>query len=340
MSRIAVVILNYNGVQFLKQFLQNVIENSPEAEVIVADNASTDESVDFLRSNFPNVRLIQNDSNTGFAGGYNEALKHVKSDYYLLLNSDVEVSKGWLQPLIDCLDQNPKIGACQPKVLAHHNKSKFEHAGAAGGFLDCFYYPLCRGRIFDHVETDSGQYDNDADIFWSTGACMMIRSELFHQLGGFDPKFFAHMEEIDLCWRIQSQGYSIRFIHNTKVFHVGGGTLNYMSPFKTFLNFRNSLFTIHKNHVGHLSIIILWRLILDGIAGAKFISEGEFKHCGAIIKAHLHYYRNLRYLQNQRKQLKQIRVNKKPIGILPKSVVWGYYAKKEKTFTQFFQSMK
>lgn len=332
MSKVAVVILNYNGVDFLQKFLPTVIAYTPDAEIIVADNASTDTSVDVMKEKFPNIRLIQNKENTGFAGGYNNALQHVKADYYLLLNSDVEVTPNWLQPLQDCLDQNEEIAACQPKVLAHHDKTKFEHAGAAGGFLDYFYYPLCRGRIFDTVEVDHGQYDNNIPIFWSTGACMLIRSRVFHEIGGFDDRFFAHMEEIDLCWRIQSLGYSIYFVHESKVYHVGGGTLNYMSPFKTFLNFRNSLFTIHKNHIGHVSIVILWRLILDGIAGAKFIFGGQFRHCIAVVKAHFHYYRNLRYLQNQRKIIQAKRVNNKPYGILKRSIVWRYFVKGEKTF--------
>ncbi|WP_370086248.1 glycosyltransferase family 2 protein [Ekhidna sp.] len=302
MTKTAIVILNYNGKNFLEKFLPSVISNSQEADVVVADNNSSDDSVDFLKSSFPSVRLIQLDKNYGFAGGYNEALKQVKADYFLLLNSDVEVSKGWLAPLVSFLDTNPNFAACQPKIKDQKHKALFEYAGACGGFLDTLGYPYCRGRIFDNIEIDSGQYNEPLDIFWSSGACMLVRSEVFHQAGGFDQDFFAHMEEIDLCWRIHSLGHKIKSIPQSTVYHVGGGTLSATSPFKTYLNFRNGLYLLVKNlPITELLLKLPVRVILDWVAGMKFLTEGRPKHTLSIFKAHFSTIVNLPKMIQKRK---------------------------------------
>lgn len=287
MTKTAIVILNYNGKNFLEKFLPSVISNSLEAEVVVADNNSSDDSIAFLKTSFPEVRLIQLDKNYGFAGGYNEALKQVRADYFLLLNSDVEVSEGWLAPLVSFLDNNPTYAACQPKIKDQNHKALFEYAGACGGFLDAMGYPYCRGRIFDNIEIDSGQYNETLDIFWSSGACMLIRSEVFFEAGAFDHDFFAHMEEIDLCWRIHSLGYKIKSIPESTVYHVGGGTLSATSPFKTYLNFRNGLYLLMKNLPAFKLLLKLpIRVLLDWVAGLKFLLEGRPKHTLSILKAH------------------------------------------------------
>lgn len=289
MAKTAVVILNYNGKAYLEKFLPSVISNSGDVEIIVADNASTDDSVALMRANFPKVRLIELENNYGFAGGYNESLKQVSADYFLLLNSDVQVSKDWLTPLTSFLDQNPDYGACQPKIKDYTHQAKFEYAGACGGFIDFLGYPYCRGRIFDHLEIDSGQYNEPLDIFWASGACMLIRSEVFFKAGGFDADFFAHMEEIDLCWRIHSMGLKVKAIPQSTVYHVGGGTLAKSSPFKTFLNFRNGIFLLIKNlPIGKLVVKLPIRILLDWMAALKFLLEGSWKHSWSVIKAHFY----------------------------------------------------
>jgi GT2 family glycosyltransferase len=247
MKSIAVVILNWNGRQLLEKFLPSVLEHSPEAEIYVADNASTDDSASFLANMFPQVKLIINNKNYGYAGGYNECLKEVEEDIYVLLNSDVEVTEGWLQPVIDLFETDPETAIIQPKILDYKNKTHFEYAGAAGGFIDKYGYPFCRGRIFDTIEEDQGQYNDDSQIFWASGACFFIRKNVFRELQGFDEGFFAHQEEIDLCWRAFNKNYKARFCHNSVVYHVGGATLNNSNPQKTYLNFRNSLLMILKN---------------------------------------------------------------------------------------------
>lgn len=329
--KVAVVILNWNGVDFLDDFLAKVVEYSAPHEVIVADNCSTDNSIEFLKTNFPKVRVIQNESNGGFAKGYNDALKQVDADLYVLLNSDIEVTENWLEPMISVM-QDETIAACQPKILSFKNKSKFEHAGAAGGFLDKNYYPFCRGRIFDAVEEDSGQYDTATEIFWATGAAMMVRSKLYHENGGLDEEFFAHMEEIDLCWRMKKGGHKLMAVPSSTVYHVGGGTLDYLSPRKTFLNFRNSLFMIHKNHEGFLFGKIFYRLILDGVAGAKFLAGFQFKHFASIIKAHFAYYGKVSTLSQKRKAIQEKNKN---------SVTnWGGFYGASILFAKFFKGIK
>lgn len=322
---IAVVILNYNGEKFLEEFLPTVIEHSKNATVYVADNCSTDNSVDFLKQNFPDVRLIINTENGGFAKGYNDALKHVQADYYVLLNSDIEVTANWIQPCVDLLESDKSIAGLQPKIIAHHDKTKFEHAGAAGGYLDNDFFPFCQGRIFDEVETDTGQYSLSHEVFWASGACLFMRAELYHELGGLDESFFAHMEEIDLCWRIKQQGHKIYYCADATVYHVGGGTLNYNSPKKTFLNFRNSLYMITKNYDGNLFFKILKRLLLDGLAGSMFILKLQFKHFWAVLSAHFAFYRNLGQLLKKRKAIKLARTNFNAVGFYKKSIIFKKY---------------
>ncbi|MBQ2293175.1 MAG: glycosyltransferase, partial [Bacteroidaceae bacterium] len=246
-NRIAVVILNFNGAEMLRAFLPSVVDYSPEAEVIVADNCSTDASAQVMREEFPTVRYIQLEKNYGFADGYNRALAQVEAEYFLLLNSDVEVTQGWLAPMLEYMDSHPGVAACQPKLLSYKNKIEFEYAGACGGFIDKYGYPYCRGRIFDTVEEDKGQYDSVAELFWATGAALMIRAEDYRAAGGLDGTFFAHMEEIDLCWRLRSRGRGIVCIPQSCVYHVGGATLNKSNPRKTYLNFRNNLLMLYKN---------------------------------------------------------------------------------------------
>lgn len=299
----AVVILNYNGKKLLETFLPGVLALSVPHSVYVADNASTDDSVEFLKTNFPQVKLILNKKNWGYAGGYNEALKDVKEDYCMLLNNDVEVTSGWLEPLIKLMDSDPMIAACQPKMLSYSNKDEFEYAGGSGGFIDKYGYPFCRGRIFDHLEKDRGQYNSQLEIFWASGACLFIRTELFKKMNGFDADFFAHMEEIDLCWRLKNKGYKIYAEPASVIFHLGGGTLNKISSNKTYLNFRNNLITLTKNHpAGFLWLKILYRLTLDGIAGIKFLLQGQFSHLIAVLHAHGSYYASLSSTLKKRKE--------------------------------------
>lgn len=329
----AVVILNWNGRSFLEKFLPSLIEHTSSADIIVADNDSSDESVPFLKENYPNLEIIKNQENGGFAKGYNDAFKVLEDRYefYVLINSDIEVTAGWLEPLVKKVSQKNVAGA-QPKVLAYNRKSRFEHAGASGGFMDKNYYPFCRGRIFDEVEEDKGQYDNEKEIFWTTGACMIIRAKVYHDLEGLDADFFAHMEEIDLCWRAKKKGYSFYVVPQSKVFHVGGGTLNYENPRKTFLNFRNSLYMIHKNHEGWLFGKIIYRMILDGIAGVKYLASFKGKHFSAILKAHFAYYEQLSILNKKRKKIKMESTTFNKTGFYKASLLWAYFFKGIKSF--------
>ena len=291
MKKIAVVILNWNGAKLLEQFLPSILAFSDEATIYVADNASTDDSIEVLKNQFSSVKIIQNSGNFGFAKGYNEALKFVEEEYYALVNSDIEVTKNWLTPILELFETQPKTAIIQPKLLDFKRKTHFEYAGGAGGFIDKFGYPFCRGRIFDTVEEDKNQYDDDIEIFWASGACFFIRKEVYRKLNGFDDEFFAHQEEIDLCWRAFNQDYKVKYTSKSIVYHVGGATLNEGNPRKTFLNFRNSLLMLTKNlPKNQLFTIILSRLFLDGLAGIQFIFKGKFKHFWAIIKAHFAFY--------------------------------------------------
>lgn len=338
MEDVAVVILNWNGVEFLKEFLGKVIDRSGDAQIIVADNASTDNSVEFVRENHPAVRIIENSENGGFAKGYNDALKQVKTRFYVLLNSDIEVTENWLFPLYDCM-KDESISGCQPKILAFKNKGNFEHAGASGGFIDKNYFPFCRGRIFHSVEEDKGQYDNPMEIFWATGAAMMIRSEVFHEHGGFDEDFFAHMEEIDLCWRIKKRGGKFMVVPDSLLYHVGGGALPYSSPRKTLLNFRNGLVMLIKNHEGMLFPKLFWRMTLDGLAAYSFLLKGEFKNFWAVFKAHLHVYTKLRTHLRKRNAIKRSSTHFNAAGIYRGNIIWNFYAKKVRRFSDLNQRL-
>jgi len=324
----AIVILNWNGKKLLEQFLPSVISHSNEATIYVADNASTDDSVNFIKSNFPSVQIIQNTENGGFAKGYNDALKDIDADIYCLLNNDVEVTENWLSPIISIFKSEPNTIIIQPKILDYKHKSYFEYAGAAGGFIDKFGYPYCRGRIFNTVEKDENQYDKINNIFWASGACFFIRKNAFVTLNGLDEAFFAHMEEIDLCWRAKNLDYDIKYIGTSTVFHLGGATLNNTNPRKTYLNFRNSLFMLTKNiPKGQVFYIVFIRLFLDGIAGIRFLITGKFSHFIAVIKSHFSFYWHLPKLLKQRKTLQQ-----KKKYYQTKSIVWSYFVDNKKTF--------
>jgi GT2 family glycosyltransferase len=336
MKRVAVVILNWNGQHYLDQFLPTVIKYSSEAEIFVADNCSSDNSVNYVREKFEGkVNLICLPANGGFSKGYNQALKQINAEYYVLLNSDVEVTKDWIEPVVSLMDDDPGIAACQPKIMSYRDRQFFEYAGAAGGFIDKYGYPFCRGRIFNNAEKDEGQYDDTKEIFWATGACLFIRAETYWQLGGLDEDFFAHMEEIDLCWRIKNAGYKIFYHWESKVFHVGAGTLPHEHSRKTFLNFRNGLYLLYKNlSPERVFPVIFRRMNLDGIAAIKFLLEGKVTHFVAVLKAHTSFYGNLIKFYHKRKRMKKNIVNYHHPQIYPLSIVGQYYLKGRKTFRE------
>jgi len=331
----AVVILNYNGKHFLAQFLPSVLQHTPNAEIIVADNGSTDDSLRFLNENFPEVGVIKMTENTGFAEGYNIALQQVKAKYYVLLNSDVEVSANWLEPLIDLLEKDEKIVAVQPKVLAFYDKNRFEYAGAGGGFIDCFGIPFCRGRIFEYTEENQGQYDDTIEIFWAVGACVAVRANLYHQFGGLDGDFFAHMEEIDWCWRLKNAGYKIMYTGKSTVFHVGGGTLPKSNPRKTYLNFRNNLVMMIKNlPASNVFGRVFWRMVLDGIAATKYLLSGEVRLFWAVIRSHFYLYANFNKILKKRKQAQQTAVQHQHPQIYSKSIIKAYFLEGKRKFSE------
>lgn len=330
-KKIAVVILNWNGKSFLETFLPSVTQYSHNAQIIVADNNSTDDSISYLENTYPEIEIIKLDKNYGFAGGYNKALAQVDSQYYVLLNSDVEVTENWLEPMVNLLEKDDSVAACQPKIKDYKNKEYYEYAGAAGGFIDKLGYPFCRGRVFFSLEKDTGQYDDEIEIFWASGACLFIRSKLYHSIGGLDEFFFAHMEEIDLCWRLKNENHKIMFTPQSTVYHLGGGTLNKINPKKTFLNFRNSLLTLHKNlPKSNRFKIILIRLFLDGASGIKFLLAGKPSHTWAIIKSHFSFYNAIQ--QNKLKRQSSQKVNLS--GMIKESIVAKYFIKNHKTFTE------
>jgi GT2 family glycosyltransferase len=337
-KELSIVILNWNGCDYLKQFLPSVVTFSSDARIVLADNASTDDSVAFVKENYPDIEIVVNSSNGGFAKGYNEALKKIDSTYYLLLNSDIEVTENWLLPLMELM-KDDTIAGCQPKILSYKDRHKFEHAGASGGYLDVDYFPFCRGRIFDSIESDENQYENPSEVFWATGAALLIRSEVYHRLEGFDESFFAHMEEIDLCWRAKKMGYSFYVQPKSVVYHVGGGTLSYVSPRKTYLNFRNSLYMIVKNHDGWLFPKLFVRMSLDGIAGIRFLLRGELKNLWAVIHSHLSLYKNSPSLLKKRKLIKASRLQSNLRGHYTGSILWAYYFKKVNKFSQLNQRL-
>lgn len=358
LPKVAIVILNYNGMKdsYLSRFLPSVYASVyPNLELYVADNKSTDDSVVFLKSqgfqphsnkspqehDFPRY-LIEMEENYWFAGGYNKALQVVDAEYYILLNSDVEVAPNWIQPVIDLMEEDPQVAACQPKIRMVAAPYLFEHAGAAGGFIDKWGYPFCRGRVFTKVEEDRGQYDQNLEIFWATGAAMFIRKELFHSMGGFDEDYKAHMEEIDLCWRLKRANYKIMVCPESVVWHVGGGTLPQHSPQKAFLNFRNSLSTIFKNEEGSKAYTIVFiRLLLDAIAGFRFLLNGEFANIGAIVRAHWSFFGMYTKNVKKRKETAALVAKhcyEKPhfraTGVYPNSLVWQHFVKGKQTFEE------
>lgn len=337
MTKVAIVILNWNGEHFLKQFLPVLVANTdfPDTEIIIADNASTDGSVDYLRKNFPHLKTIHLTKNFGFAGGYNKALEQVEAEYFVLLNSDVEVTAGWLNPLMSYLEANKDVVACQPKIKAFHSKNRFEHAGASGGFIDFLGFPFCRGRVFGVVEEDKGQYDEVCDVFWATGACLVIRSEIFWKAGGFDEAFFAHMEEIDLCWRLNARGYRIVCVPQSTVYHVGGGTLSVESPHKTYLNFRNNLLLLYKNLPQQsLAKILKWRKYLDYIAAVQLYVTGKPKNAAAVLKARKDFKTMQPDFLEKRNENVLYATRTHCAEMISKSIILEYYFKKNKKFSE------
>lgn len=318
----------------LEKFLPSVMEFSNEATIYVADNASTDDSISFIKQNFPEIKIIKNKENFGFAKGYNFALTAVEEAIYCLLNSDVEVTRNWLNPVISLLENNSAVGIVQPKILDFKNKAKFEYAGAAGGFIDKYGYPFCRGRIFDTIEADLGQYDDDKEIFWASGACFFIRKEIYRELGGFDDDFFAHQEEIDLCWRAFNLGYKAKYTSKSIVYHVGGATLAEGNPKKTYLNFRNSLLMLTKNLPEKKIVPVLFsRMILDGIVGVQFLFQGKFKHFLALLKAHFSFYSVINSTLKKRNKINSANY------YYTKSIVYCYFVKKIQLFSNINNSL-
>ena len=334
--KVAIVILNWNGLKFLKQFFGTLVENSniTNYQVVVADNGSTDSSIEYLQQNYPKIRIIRLDKNYGFTGGYNRSLNQVDAEYFVLLNSDIEVTPHWIEPIIEFMDSNPEVAACQPKIRSFSQKEYFEYAGAAGGFIDKFGYPFCRGRILKEHEKDEGQYDQITEIFWATGACMFVRADLYKKAGGLDEDFFAHMEEIDLCWRLKNMGYKIFFHPDSVVYHVGGGTLPNNNPKKLFLNYRNNLFLLFKNLPSKQRFIIVYlRMILDGMSANLYFLKGSFSFFWAVLKAHIQFYLNLFKLTKKRKALENQFNNYKHQEIYQGSIVKAFFIKKVRKFS-------
>lgn len=333
MKRVAVVILNWNGQDHLTTFLPDVLKYSAEeADIWVIDNASTDNSLAILKSDFPEVKLVELSNNYGFAGGYNKGLEHINAEVFVLLNSDVQVCENWINPVLSFMDSQ-QLTACQPKILNYNQKEWFEYAGASGGFIDRDGFIFCAGRIFDSFEQDLGQYDENKEVFWASGACLFIRSANYLEVGGFDEDFFAHMEEIDLCWRLKNRGHKIGACGKSKVYHVGGGTLHKYNPFKTYLNFRNNLFLLTKNyHHRPFAILLVRRLILDGLAAIRFISEGNWDYFKAVFRAHISYYKSFGSMRKKRKIEAQETESPNLTGWYKRSIVIDYYLKKKKHF--------
>lgn len=332
MKRVAVVILNYNGKKFLEEFLPNVMANTNAelADIVVADNASTDGSADFMRERFPEIRLIENGSNGGFATGYNLALRQIEAEYYVLLNSDIEVTPQWLEPVVALMDSDRRIAACQPKILSYYEREKFEYAGAAGGFIDRYGYPFCRGRVFQHLEEDRGQYDDTYEVFWATGACMFVRADLYLEHGGLDDSFFAHMEEIDFCWRMKNLGYKIYCCPQSKVYHIGGGTLPKSSARKTYLNFRNNLSLLYKNLPSNRVFwVIAYRILLDWVAAVKFLFGASLADFWAVTRAHLAFYKRMPSIRKERRKLQNHPVSQ----MYQRNIVFENFLKGKKKFS-------
>jgi GT2 family glycosyltransferase len=343
MKEVSIVILNWNGQKHLEHFLPALLMHTtyPGAEIVVADNGSEDGSMEFLKQEYPQIRLIALEKNHGFSGGYNRAMDQIDSRYLVLLNSDIEVTQGWLEPMLDQMEKDEGVGACTPKIKDFKRRTHFEYAGAAGGFIDRFGYPFCRGRIFDHLEADQGQYDNAVNLFWGSGACLMVRTELYRKAGGLDEQFFAHMEEIDLCWRLQRMGYRIRFIPASSVYHVGGATLQRGNPFKTFLNFRNNLLLLYKNLPAKgRSRILITRMTLDGISAFRFLFQGALKDFLAVFRAHLAFYgmkSSYKGIKNMNQYLENDVIT---AGIYPGSIVASFFLKHKRKYSDLEQRLK
>jgi GT2 family glycosyltransferase len=330
--KVAIVILNWNGVKYLEEFLPSVINSDwPNLEIVVGDNASTDGSVVFVKGRYPNITILQNEANYGFTGGYNKVLEQVDADYYILLNSDVEVPAGWIKPVIGLMEADPLIAAAAPKIKSYLQRDHFEHAGAAGGFIDAFGYPFCRGRVFYEIEEDKGQYEESGEVFWASGAALFIKKKYWVEAGGFDDRFFAHMEEIDLCWRLKNMGYKIMYCAQSEVYHVGGGTLNTENPFKTYLNFRNNLLLLKKNLPYWRSVFVIGsRYFMDLMALFRFLNEGKRKDAAAVSKAHRNFIKNLfksekTYISKDKSRLK---------GMYKGSIIVEFFMKKKHKFTE------
>ncbi|MCD8303029.1 MAG: glycosyltransferase family 2 protein [Prevotellaceae bacterium] len=332
--KVAIVILNWNGLSMMQRFLGGVVRHSGGAEVIVADNGSTDDSVTWLKAEMPEVRVIQLPRNYGFAEGYNQALRSVEAEYYLLLNSDVEVREGWLQSMLTYMDSHPEAAACQPKLLCQTKPESFEYAGASGGYLDRLGYPYCRGRVFSTVETDCHQYDKIAHCLWATGACLLIRSKDYWDAGGLDGRFFAHQEEIDLCWRIVARGRDVVCVPESVAYHVGGGTLEAGNPYKTFLNFRNNLFLLYKNlPAERLSTVLCRRFFLDALAFLGFLLTAQVKLACAVFRAWLSFWHmKSEFMPDRRENMEKAVCD--PLSDAVGSILWQYYARRRKTWKQ------
>ena len=338
--RTAVVILNWNGEKFLNQFLPVLLRNTqlPGVDIYVADNASTDNSLSLIEEQFPTVKTLLLDKNYGFAGGYNKALAQINADYFVLLNSDVEVTENWLQPLLNYMNENADVAACQPKIKSFYNRDYFEHAGASGGFIDYLGFPFCRGRVVGTAEMDRGQYDTMIDVFWATGACLLIRSELYNQVGGLDDEFFAHMEEIDLCWRLRSRGFRIVCIPQSTVFHVGGGTLQVEHPHKTYLNFRNNLLMLYKNlPQKSLSNIMRWRMLFDYAAAFQLFVTGKPQNAKSVLEARKDFKKMLPGFVDKRIENLSSATRTDFPEMLRKSIVIEYYLKGNKTYSKLIK---
>ncbi len=335
--KVSVVILNWNTCALIQQFLPTVVKNSknPDIQVVVADNGSTDDSVAWIKTHHPEVQVIELGQNLGFAAGYNKALSMINTDFTVLLNSDAAPAPNWLPPLITAMEQNPQAAACVPVIKDYYQPDFFEYAGAAGGYIDKYGYPFCRGRLFDKAEKDSGQYQQPGSIFWGSGAALVVRTQLFVASGGLDPDFFAHMEEIDWCWRVKNQGHQIIYVPESQVFHLGGGTLSYQNPNKTYLNFRNNLFLILKNQPGYSAYLILClRFLLDFLAMLNFAVHQEWRNVLAVSRAHRQFCLQLRKYLKKRRQLMPLVIQQKHPEIYKGSVVWDFFGKGKTKFSQ------
>lgn len=331
--KIAVVILNWNGKYFLEKFLPSVFNSTyPNIEFVIGDNGSTDNSVQYVRENFPVFKILENKENLGFAGGYNQILERVSADYFILLNSDVEVTPGWIEPVIAEMEADHLLAACQPKILSYHYKGAFEHAGAAGGYIDCFGFPFCRGRIVDQVEHDLGQYNDSKEVFWATGAALFIKADLWREAGGFDADFFAHFEEIDLCWRLKRMGYKIGYCPDAQVYHVGGGTLKTSNPQKTYLNFRNNMIMLQKNLPAFQAILVIFaRLWIDFFAIIKFLIDRKSADAWAVSRAHQYFFWN--FFKNRKKRV-QFSAKANRVGEYKRPILWDFFVNKIQRFSQ------